>query len=125
MRRPKCDPVEWVLMAGVAAIALLLAAMVVGFLGIAIADYQTHHHPTGCVVNGKDRAGKDSEMRVYTDNCGVFVVQDATWIGHFNSADVYNSIEVGKSYDFDTIGMRIPLVSDFPNIITATPAVAR
>lgn len=78
---------------------------------------------TNCHVTDKDRGvNRDgsSNVRVYTDNCGVFTVADNLFTGNVTSADTYGSIQVGQTYDFTTRGKRIPIFSSFPNIITAT-----
>lgn len=74
-----------------------------------------------CTIESKDRAtGKDGEssMRVYTKECGVLAVND-TIIGgfHFDSADRYARLEPGKRYELETMGIRLPVFSMFPNII--------
>lgn len=65
-----------------------------------------------------------SQKRVYTENCGVFVVNDNFVHGVWNSADIYGSIQEGNTYDFTATGYRVPLFSWFPGIINASP-VAR
>lgn len=85
---------------------------------------------TGCVVKDKDRSqgykGR-SDMRVYAEGCNgssetkVFSVGDNWFAGQFASADTYAKIEVGKTYDFETRGMRIPVLSSFENIVGVTP----
>ena len=78
---------------------------------------------TSCTVTDKDRVtgteGK-SNMRVYTEQCGVLNVEDSLLDLQFNSADVFSSIKVGETYDFKTRGLRIPLMSMFPNIVSVT-----
>ena len=75
--------------------------------------------------NGSDKdrvtgtEGK-SNMRVYTEQCGVLNVEDSLLDLQFNSADVFSSIKVGETYDFKTRGFRIPLLSMFPNIVSVT-----
>lgn len=98
------------------AVVIVLALLV--WYGV---SYYTEDVHTGCVVTDKDRARSSesggSDARVYTKNCGVFHVSDAMLKGHFNSADTYSSIKVGHTYDFTTIGFRVPFLSMFPNII--------
>lgn len=76
-----------------------------------------------CLVVDKDRTATQtagqSDMRVYTENCGEFKVQDS-W-GRSDSARVYGSIQVGKRYDIEATGSRNPTWSQFPNIIAAHP----
>ena len=101
---------------------------VMGLLGVVVLgavllgphlDTQTQ---TRCTVTGKDRVSGyrgATDSRVYT-SCGVLRVSDSIVTGHLRSADTYAAIEVGKTYDFDTEGVRIgwPL-SQFPNILEA------
>ena len=74
---------------------------------------------TSCTVTDKDRVtgteGK-SNMRVYTEQCGVLNVEDSLLDLQF----VFSSIKVGETYDFKTRGLRIPLLSMFPNIVSVT-----
>lgn len=92
---------------------------------MALKVYGTFHNQyfESCHVTDKDRTTNpesgSSNMRVYTDNCGVFVVGDSFLKGRWDAADDYSQIEVGKTYDFETIGFRIRLLSTFPNIIEA------
>lgn len=76
---------------------------------------------SACTVEDKDRSSSQngSVYRVYTD-CGVFEVEDATLRGQFASADLYADIDEGTTYEFTTIGYRVPFLSMFPNIIAAT-----
>lgn len=93
-------------------------------LGIGSSIYiRIHHHEKyGCTVVSKDHAyaNGNSLYRVYTDNCGNFAISDSALNGNFHSSDTYARIQVGKTYDFDTIGYRVPLFSMFPNILSAT-----
>lgn len=80
---------------------------------------------TGCTVTGKDRAGNtsgQSDMRVYTEECGTFTVSDSILKGRWDSADTYAEIEQGERYTFRTAGIRVPVLSMFPNILEADPA---
>lgn len=98
--------------------AFILIFFVLGIVG-SIFFMNARGVASGCVVTDKDRATTSegsSDMRVYTSNCGVFVVGDNVFTGTFDSADIYSNIEVGKVYDFDVTGYRIPLLSMFPSI---------
>lgn len=63
-------------------------------------------------------SGKDGSCRylVFTDQ-GVFKNTDTIWKWKFNSSDFYADIEVGKTYEFDTVGFRIPFLSVYENIV--------
>lgn len=48
----------------------------------------------------------------------VFQNKDSFLRLKFNSSDVYNQLENGKSYTCDTYGWRIPFFSVYPNIVS-------
>ena len=105
---------------GLVAFVLLFVGAIV--FGVVNATHMEDH--TNCVVNDKDRTTKtdsngnsSSDARIYTDNCGVFQVADSLLSFTWSSADTYNSIKVGETYDFTTRGYRIPFFSAFPNIV--------
>ncbi|MFD5599889.1 hypothetical protein ACFWHR_07505 [Leucobacter sp. NPDC058333] len=99
-------------------LAIVLLILLAGSIGITKSLHRVEH--TSCVVEEKDRAASEhgSDMRVYT-SCGIFAVADSIWLLRWNSADVYQQIEVGKTYDLETSGWRVPLLSWFPNIVKA------
>lgn len=104
-------------------VSVLIAIIVILGIGTSIAFYTSPGSASACLVTEKDRTTSPeggSDMRVYTENCGVLAVGDNLFTGTFNSADIYGSIEVGKTYDFKTVGWRFPLFSQFPIITTAT-----
>ena len=76
---------------------------------------------TGCTITGKyvAVASKQSEKRIET-TCGIFKVEDELSKGWFNSADLYASLTVGKTYDFEVYGWRNGFLSAFPNVAAAT-----
>ena len=68
---------------------------------------------------GIKRISKSDVYLVYTktdEGVEVFQITDSILAGRFNSADVYASIEVGKTYDFGVRGERNELLSWYPNI---------
>lgn len=76
---------------------------------------------TNCTVTDKYvKVGSDSSQKMVASSCGTFKVEDELSQGNWNSADVYASIEVGKTYDFETYGFRNGFLSSFPNINSAT-----
>jgi len=73
-----------------------------------------------CTVTDKDRvlnSEGNSQMRVYTEECGVFEVSDTVFRGVFNSADIFNEIQPGSTYEIYHYGWRIPVLSQFPTIL--------
>lgn len=105
---------------GCFAVFIVVAILVVLTVGLLSATHVTTH--SGCRVNDKDRTTTrdgSSDMRVYTDNCGVFQVKDSWLSWTFSSSDTYSKIQVGHVYNFKTRGYRIPFFSSFPNIVGA------
>ena len=76
-----------------------------------------------CTVTGKDRSlsvvdGQSrSSMRVYTQQCDVLQVQDKFLRGKFQSASTWGVIEVGRTYEFQVVGVR--WFNTFPTILEA------
>lgn len=116
--------------AGALALALALAASLGGCSGgepAAPADPlgTFDGDKTSCTVTDKQAIGRTDEdgrnttdYRVFT-SCGTFAVQDDPFIGQWNSADTFGSIQVDKTYDFEAYGWRNGFFSTFPNIKTA------
>lgn len=102
----------------------VLVVVIVG--GISLAYLGTKGTET-CTVESKERTthvqdGNSTQQKlVYTKDCGVLTVDDAWYAGKFNSADTYGSLQEGKRYEFETIGWRNGFLSQFPNILSATP----
>lgn len=46
----------------------------------------------------------------------VFKIEDNLFVGKFNSADIYNKIEIGKKYKIKTTGTRSSFMSWYRNI---------
>lgn len=99
-------------------IAVLLAVVIAPYVVWNFTPFNAH----GCVVNDKDRSyvmqnkSHHTDYKIYTDNCGVFTVNDNLLSLQFNAADEYNNIKVGETYDFSGRGFRAPIISMFPNI---------
>ena len=73
-------------------------------------------------VKNKERVtqGQSSKYLVYTDK-GVYENTDSLLNMKFNSSDVYNNLDVGKSYKCDVYGWRVPFMSMYQNIVRCTP----
>lgn len=99
--------------------SIVLVSLIGGVTFSIMSFFQMQSH-SACTVSDKDRtrdADGNSDVRIYTDNCGVFNINDSFFDGNFNSADLYSQVKVGETYDFTTRGFRIPFLSVFPNII--------
>ena len=91
----------------------MLGALIFGIFSV------THTETKTCTVASKESVAKEGEheYRVYTEQCGTLSVNDSWLRLRFNSADVYGSIQEGKTYEVTTMGFRIPIFSTFPNIL--------
>ena len=67
------------------------------------------------------RSGESSELRLIHTNSGVFSNSDTFWWFKFNSSDVQSKLiqakQSGKKVRIKTVGTRIPLFSQYPNIL--------
>jgi hypothetical protein len=68
-----------------------------------------------CTVVSKDRT--EDDMRIYTEQCGVFANADSLWRGKTTSGDLWGQIEPGETYDFRVVGWRNGFFSAFPNVL--------
>ncbi len=106
-------------------VVMFFAVVIVMLFWNAYVAYGTESVVRGAKVEKSERVcdgGKDGSCSylVFTDK-GVLQNSDTILRGKFNSSDVYAAIKVGKSYDFTTVGFRVPLFSMYPNILHATP----
>ena len=95
----------------------LVAAVIVG---VSVAYNFGTEQSQLCTVTSKDRTTNSegqSDMRIYTEECGVLKVADNFFRLQFNSADIYASLKEGETYNFHTYGWRIGLLSAFPTVI--------
>lgn len=101
---------------------LVLLVVLAAVAGSAVFYGPTHEGT--CTVSGKDRAGglgQQPQMRVYTRECGTFVVQDNWLHGLTDSADLYGALVPGQRYDLVWTGWRLGVTSTFPGLVGATP----
>lgn len=105
----------WVFMLFTVGVAGIVASL---FAWFPASWAQTHYNERAidCYVRGKDRGGKENDMRIYT-SCGVFQNTDSILRGKNTSADVWSRITVGKTQSFHVVGWRFGLTSDFPNVL--------
>lgn len=66
--------------------------------------------------------GRYSNNMVGDTDGNTYKVSNYIFTGNFQSAEIYNSMDVGKSYTVSTYGIRVPFFGTFPNIVKATPA---
>lgn len=112
--------------AKITAIVLIIAIVAVfsvAFWGISAITQKDYV----ITVTEKERVqtGESSKYLIWgNDNDGnlyVFENVDSLVRFKFNSSDVYGEIEIGTTYRMTVVGFRIPFLSMYQNIITATP----
>lgn len=109
---------------GVVAIIALFVIAAVGAIWWAVAKNNAVETRT-CTVQSKDMT-KDSKghsiYQVYTAECGTVRVDDNPMRGVWNSADIYGGLLPDHRYQLTLIGWRIPVLSEFQEIVKVVPA---
>lgn len=59
---------------------------------------------------------KSGKYLVVDTNNNTYQITDLMFKGKFNSTDIYNSLEIGKTYKVETSGKRIHIFSWYQNI---------
>lgn len=111
MRRRSGNPAGW-------GIALILAGvLLVGGCGACATSYYKEDS-VRVHVNGKEsvNTGDSHEYRIYTDQ-GTYVMSDSLIKGRTATGDDYGKIKVGRTYDCKKQGFRIPVLSEFENLL--------
>ena len=104
----------------IGAIALVMVVLFASFYrSCSVGAGEIRHVEATVTDKGIKQISKSDVYLVYTktdEGVEVFQITDSIIAGRFNSADVYASIEVGKTYDFGVRGERNELLSWYPNI---------
>lgn len=80
-------------------------------------------HSYTITVTDKERVNKEEESKYLifgedeNGNIYVFENTDSLLRLKFNSSDIYAKIKEGETYTFTVIGLRIPIFSEYENII--------
>lgn len=107
-------------------VAVILILIAVIYMGSNLATQGTVR---GVVVDKavkveSDGKATDSKYLVFVEtddgDTVTLKVTDGLAVGRFNSSDVYGDIKRGETYTFKTIGMRIPIISQYPNVKTVS-----
>jgi hypothetical protein len=99
---------------------LTLAGIVVALIMvISIPSFITNTYMDITVT--KTEISSDGDYMVFgtnsTDKVQSFTLNDSFWHWKWNTADTYALIEEGKTYNFYCSGIRVPILSMFPNIL--------
>lgn len=92
---------------------LLMVSILVGCCAIKI--HKVSIENVTVTDKGIKRYKDTDKYLIFTDK-GVFEVTDSLIIMRFNSSDFYGSIEIGKTYNFNVRGYRVPILSMYQNI---------
>lgn len=103
------------------AVIIIIALFVVTiFIGYPIARICNKNTYT-VTITDKGYSGSVDDYIVWAEDLdGVqyeFINKDEFWCGKFNSGTVQGALKVGSTYEFNTVGWRIPFLSEYPNII--------
>ena len=67
------------------------------------------------VKNGSGKSSSSKYLVVDTEN-NAYEITDLTFLGKWNSTDLYNQLDIGKTYKIQTSGIRNHFWSMYPNI---------
>lgn len=85
--------------------------------------FSFNDHSYTVTVTDKERVNKQNESKYLIfgedENGDVYVFEntDSLLRLKFNSSDIYGKIKEGDTYTFTVIGLRIPILSKYENII--------
>ena len=119
-RLNRVDKETVVVFGGAILVILLCLFLTIGKSIIKVSNPQTY---TVMVQSKEVKSAKDDNgkylvftLDTKTGESRVFEVTDSLWKWRFDSADVYNIITPGHTYEFTTGGFRVPLFSWYQNI---------
>ena len=52
-------------------------------------------------------------------NNNIYIVQNSLYLFHWTSVELFNKMDVGKTYEIEGYGYRVPFLGLFPNIVKA------
>jgi len=97
----------------------LVIAMFLGM--VAFSAVKNYHVSTYTItVQDKERVCENKHecsYLIFTDK-GVFENTDTIWHLKWDSSDFYNDLHVGKVYEVEAVGWRVPFFSMYKNIIS-------
>jgi hypothetical protein len=103
-------------------VAIAVAVLLVFAIGIPMCSSYLKHRNVSVVVNDKERVcsgNNHCKYLIYTDH-GTFKITDSLFAHRFSSSDAYGKIKRCHKYDLEVYGWRLPALSDYPNVISAT-----
>ena len=102
-------------------IAFAIVSVVGGIIYSIVANYNEQTYVATVTDKDVRNYNNSSKYLVFTKTedgeTRVFSVEDSILRFRWNSSDVYGEIEVGKTYQFTTVGFRFEILSMYENII--------
>ena len=99
-------------------VSILIIFFILVFIFLSL--FFNYLNPKSYIVEIKDKfiknGDKSGKYLVVDTNNNTYEIEDLLFIGKFNSTDIYNSIDIGKSYKIYTTGFRIHVFSLYQNI---------
>ena len=92
-------------------IAFLVICVIIGCMESYV-YYDNPHYETITVTDKSVDVSGEERWLIYTKN-EVYCTTDLIFSDFFESSDVYNSIEVGKTYKVYVSGNRVPIASGY------------
>ena len=107
-------------------IGVVVAVLLVIFIAVPICSSYYSTKTYTITVTDKDikNYSKSSKYLVFTKlengETKTFSIEDSLFKWRWNSSDVYAEIEIGKTYEVEVIGWRIPFFSEYENIMVVS-----
>lgn len=104
-------------------VCVIIGAIIIGLIiGLFVWDYKiTYGNVQNLEITVKDkyikRSGSEEDKYLIVDTDGnTYQITDLYFKGKWNSTDLYNKLEIGKTYKIETSGIRSGFMSLYPNI---------
>lgn len=97
---------------------ILVVLIIVLLISVPVGVYVSTIDSLEIEINDKERIvdGEDSKYLIFTED-EVFENTDSIFFFKFNSSDFYNAFTVGERYEIKVVGLRIPVLSRYRNIV--------
>jgi hypothetical protein len=113
--------IEIIMETSIRVIQTFIVLFIIAAISAHIYRYSVKNEITATVVHKEqvvESVGESitSYYLIFTDN-GTFKLEDELVYLNFRSSDWYGAITVGSTYTFTVIGWRIPVFSEYQNIV--------
>lgn len=98
-------------------IFVIVVLVFISMLGIYFSNYFNNQTIEITVADKYIKRNNDNdEYMIVDEDKNTYKITDLFFKFKFNSTDIYNSLEIGKTYKIKISGFRIKLFSEYPNI---------